>query len=603
MVEATKVIGDLTQSNKELQRKLGESDATISALEARLVQATSIIEQLASKAKKNQQNKELSEQTLSEMEKLRQDSKTRDERLVEAAKVIDELSTSNKLLVESAQNMQSQQDTMQHRLVEATMVISELRAAISELEEKQAASQKNSSETMEKRLVEATVLISQLREENDNSARREADLNRTIEGNVRQINALEGRVAEATGIIENLFAANRKLEDASRESDSLEGRLVDAAKTISQLRDQNKEAAGETEEIRTRCNKLAVTLRDLTGRYNTSMAELKAASGKEAQLTELVEVMRKELAKQVQLYEELEREKNPTPARSAIKEDLQMAEQMQQLARMIKSEPTTPVRGVIKDGSEQSRALASLVEAVSPMDDKDLLRRLAALDVREARVEARETLLTTLANVRESLKKSEAATAMAERKHREAAMQLEAVQQQLASKEREKIALITRCRELEANMNNLEDETEVSSNSLNRQLGQLQTERAELRRILDSKLQPDAGALAAAEIKVALSAEALKQSDESHAQQTKYLKEEVASQRRLRETYEEVNAALKASGERVQTQVNQLRLALANEASRVEALKKERDAAREEAEKVRKLPVAFFFVFFLKKNR
>lgn len=556
IVEATKVIGDLTDANATLKKQLSESEASVAALEARVVQATSIIEQLASKAKENQK-KAPSPETLAEMERLRGESATRDARLAEAAKVIDELTSANKALTESSKQLQVQQDTMQQRLVDATMVISELREANAALEK--AASQTGALEKMEQRLVEATVVISQLRGDQEAAARREAELGEKNESLARSIKALEARLAEATGIIENLFAANKKLEDASREGESLEGRLVEAAKTISQLRDQNKEVASETDELRMRYNKLAVTLRDLTTRYNAAMAELKVATAKEAQQKEVLEVMRKELVRQAQRYDELERSRGTPQRATPAKEDVQMAEQMQQLARMIKSEPpTTPVRGVRNDGSDQARALAQLAQAVetaAPANsnnasaaEKDLTRRMAALDVRESRVEARETLLAKLTEVREALKKAEAAASAAERKERETALQLETVQKQLASRDKEKAALVARCREQDENFEKLEQENEERSSSLNRQLGLLQTERAELRRLLDSKLQPDANSLAAAEIKLALAAEALKQAEDSHAQNVKYLNEELASQRRLRETYEEVNAAVKGWG-------------------------------------------------------
>ena len=119
------------------------------------------------------------------------------------------------------------------------------------------------------------------------------------------------------------------------------------------------------------------------------------------------------------------------------------------------------------------------------------------------------------------------------------------MQKQLLSRDREKAALVARCHEQEENIDKLEQETEQTVSSLNKQLGLLQTERAELRRLLETKLQPDANALAAAEIKLALAAESLKQAEDSNAKHSKYLNEELASQRRLRETYEEVNAAVK----------------------------------------------------------
>jgi hypothetical protein len=265
--------------------------------------------------------------------------------------------------------------------------------------------------------------------------------------------------------------------------------------------------------------------------------------------------MRKELVRQAQRYDELERSRG-TPQRgaaaaasaaaasaAATKEDLQIAEQMQQLARMIKSEPTTPVRG---GAAEQARSAAAASTSGS-MDEKEVSRRMASLDVRESRVEARETLLAKLTEVREALKKTEAAALAAERRERETAQQLETAQKLLASRDREKAALVVRCREQEASLDKMEQETDQAATNMGRQLSLLQTERAELRRQLESKLSPEVGAAAAAQIKLAVAEEALTRAEESRAQQIKYLNEELASQRRLRETYEEVNAAVKGA--------------------------------------------------------
>ncbi len=601
LVDAMRDMDGLTQTVAATQSMLSTSESTIVEMEKRLVEATKVIEQLHAAARDTKLSSQLEgriveatlliEHLTAEKKRLDGEAISREKRIEEAARVTDQLTAANKALSAQNKELLVQQETLQQRLVDATVRISQLRED-HEAAERSLYAQKQdtqNSDTVERRLVEATILISQLREASDASVAREAEAAKKTEAQAREMTALQGRLAEATGIIESLFAANKKLEEQKTEGSSLEGRLVEAAKTISQLRDQNKTVMGETEEMRVRYNKLSMTLRDLTGRYNASMSELKNA-------TAVIDVMKKELENQAKRYDALDRQKNPTPmrpgSRAAVSEDLEMAAQMQALAKMINAEsaPTTPVRGnmsVKNDGSQEARVLSKLVDSTPP-DDNDATRRLASLDVREARIEARETLLARLNETRAGLKKAEESLLAESRARRDVETQLATVKQQLSAKERERTALLGRCRELEESLDKQQDEAELSLTSLNHQIGQLQTERAELRKALDSRLQtqPDFQQVVAAEMRCALLAQEMQQNAESHAQNAKYLSEELASQKRLRGTYEEVNTTLKATAERLQGEVEQMRDVVSEERAKCEALRKERDAIREELEMV-----------------
>jgi hypothetical protein len=302
----------------------------------------------------------------------------------------------------------------------------------------------------------------------------------------------------------------------------------------------------------------------------------------------LSEKLRAEVARLATVNESLERLANPTPAKTPVKTIESV------------SPFSTPVRGGKQRAPEPtSKALSDLMEAVAATEqsnvgaakmetDSELARRGAVLDLREAQVEAREALLAHLKEAREAVTKLEAMEASERRLRREVELELSKTRLLLQNKEEERAQAATRAKEAEALLLKQQGESQNMMTVLHNQLGQLQLEKAELRKALEKKLQNDkeAAQTVSLEMRLRLMSEQHAQSEQDHRIQLKFVQDELASQQRLRETYEEVNAALKASNDLVKAEADTLRKTIEQEAQASEALRKERDAALEELERV-----------------
>merc|ERR1711916_113768 len=132
----------------------------------------------------------------------------------------------------------------------------------------------------------------------------------------------------------------------------------------------------------------------------------------------------------------------------------------------------------------------------------------------------------------------------------------------LAELEAEKKAAVERSKELEDMYQKQQNESQNMMDVMHNQVRQLQTEKVELKRLMGAKLQTDAQHVANLEVRNRLLAEQATQTDEDHRQRAKFLQEELASEKRLRETFELVNGTLKASVSRLEKEMGGLRTAL-----------------------------------------
>jgi len=108
-----------------------------------------------------------------------------------------------------------------------------------------------------------------------------------------------------------------------------------------------------------------------------------------------------------------------------------------------------------------------------------------------------------------------------------------------------------------------------------------------MKRVLDSKLRKniDAQKLNRLQTQITLMAQTHEQAEADHTMQLKAVQDELKSVTRLKETFEQVNGSLQASTALTKSELDQLRRDLQHEAKFAEAVRQERDAAREEADK------------------
>lgn len=642
--ETSKQLEASRSANTELEGKVRKLETELSAatgnsvlLETRLVEATGVITQLRENNKKmdalltkhmaaEKTLKEHTAQLEQRVKNLEEVNRKMEQRIVDNKTTIEKLSASNQessAKLDGAKSLEQQNkdltaalaaanekilslEPLESRIIEATTIITELNDTKTALEarvveyarneavlRKQVAkveSQAKDIAQLEARVSEATVLISSLHEE---KTEKDAALAAVLEKNKK----LEATLAEEAKKVAQLREVNKLMEsklakekaeqqqqpqpkEASSQVDEvnkqLEVKLAGALKAAAAAGQNAERLEKDNEEIKTRYAKLLVTVKDLTTRYNEAKAELKTAATVQSQMKEQLQLqvqkndaLQRELAKQALKFEALERAMSPGG---------------NVMSRGSAANPESPYKPPVKAVVEVERA------AAPPSGEgelQDVLRRSAALDVRESRVESREALAESLKQARAQLTKAEEAEAGERRLRRDVEVQLSSAQMLVESKEKDKQAALERAKDAEARLLKQQQESQNMLSVMHTQVNQLLTEKAELKKALDKKLKDDKDAqqLASLEMRLRLASEQAVQSEQDFKQQLKFVQDDLASQRRLRETFEEVNSTLKASVDMLSAELDLLRQQVAAEHKTTETLRLERDAARDEADR------------------